>query len=281
MHTRVVQAPIALLTCVAIGCFAGWAAAQDDRPRVEYREKVTNFFGGADAALHFEVHVTKPAKGRVSWQLQAGERSDTVGGLRKVASRELEVEIKTKQPATIEIKHKLPPVKEGVVFPLKLTVAFVSEGETTPAAEWKETLWLYPESPFTDRNEWLDSLKIHLFDPEGTTAAALKKLEVPFTPVRNLAAVADVKPGILIVGENVSWARSAISPRRRWSSPSKARPSSASPPPMARCHCRSPRPTTSRLPVIFAFGEQTSLKSWTSGSAIRPGLLASRWSRGS
>jgi len=72
-------------------------------------------------------------------------------------------------------------------------------------ATHERTVWVFADDPFVNRHEWLKGLKINLFDPEKTTADPLKKLEVPFEEVATVAAMADIKEGVLLIGAGVSF----------------------------------------------------------------------------
>jgi hypothetical protein len=66
-------------------------------------------------------------------------------------------------------------------------------------------LWIFPRDPFADRSEWLKSLKITLFDPEGKTAEVLEKIRVPFTFTKNTSALDELSEGLLVIGEGTAW----------------------------------------------------------------------------
>src|SRR5262249_55947746 len=109
------------------------------------------------------------------------------------------------KPGEFVIKLLAPEVRPGVALKVRLRVALSVEGEKKPTASHERPLWVFPDDPFVNRREWLKWLKIALFDPEKTTAPALRKLEVPFEEINSVAALAAVKEGQVLVGEGVSF----------------------------------------------------------------------------
>lgn len=189
---------LALLIC-RVSCVIGLAAiAKADEPtRIVAREQPTNFFGEQEAKLTFNILAAEAFEGRVQWRLATAGRT--------LASREEELSLAADESQAVEVRHKLPPVKEGVVFPLELTITVVAAKNAEPAAELKTPLYLFGSNPFLDRKQWLESLQIQLFDPADTTAKAFTALEIPHTSLTNLDTLAELKTGVVIVGEGVAW----------------------------------------------------------------------------
>ena len=87
----------------------------------------------------------------------------------------------------------------------RITAALVADGQDRSTARYEQPLWFFPAHPFAQRAEWLKDLKITLFDPAVTTAPVLKAMEIPFEETRNVAALEELKEGLLLVGEGVSF----------------------------------------------------------------------------
>ena len=87
-----------------------------------------------------------------------------------------------------------------------MIVTVYAEGKSDKESSYEKTLWIFAADPFYNRTKWVEGLKITLYDsdPKSKTAEALKSLKVPFEEVRNPAALADLKEGLLLVGEGVS-----------------------------------------------------------------------------
>jgi hypothetical protein len=174
------------------------ARGADDKPAIDPQEKWSNVFGGRPVEFHFAVKAPKAFVGRAEWHL-------TIADLRKVAGDKKEIKAQPDQPAKLEIRLPVPPVKEGVIQAAKLQVALFADGKEKPDAVLVKPLWIFPENPFTDRSRWLKDLKIVLFDPEKKTAEVFKQTNIPFEERTNVAALGEIKNGTLIVGEGISF----------------------------------------------------------------------------
>jgi hypothetical protein len=193
------------LACILTLLTSGPARSQDQKPGqlIEPVEGWTNVFAAkqADAArdvdVHLTIHAPKDFKGRLAWSFAVGQAT--------IQRQEMALPEPTKGPAKVKIGLRVPFVREGVVAQAKLAVALIRDGQNAPAATYEKRLWIYPYEPFFDRASWLKSLKITLYDPKETTAALLKKMGVPFEEVRSAAALADLKDGLVLVGEGMSF----------------------------------------------------------------------------
>jgi len=151
-----------------------------------------NAFGDAVTPFAFRVEAQNAVKGRLTWRLATGTATIKSG----------EAELAAGANA---IKIAIPPVKDGVVLAAKLTLAAIETGKAKPTATLERDVWIFPQSPFADRGEWLKKLKISLFDPKGATAKLFDAEKIPFEEVRDVDAVAALKGGLLIVGEGVAF----------------------------------------------------------------------------
>ena len=113
--------------------------------------------------------------------------------------------MKADAPTEIAVKVALPPVKAGVVFHTKLTVAVVEADQKKPTATFEQDVWIFPHDPFADRSEWLKKLKITLFDSKGDTAKVFTAAKIPFEETKSVDTLAEVKDGVVIVGEGISF----------------------------------------------------------------------------
>ena len=183
---------------VALPFSTGAVRSAEDAPTLEPRQSWTNAFADKDLELRFTVKPATEWKGRAVWSLAAdNDRTLTKG--------EADVTATADKPAEVVVKLRTPEVKPGVVLKTRLHVFLLAGGDTKPVATHERTLWVFPDDPFVNRRVWLKALKITLFDPEKTTAEALKKLEVPFEESNNVAALAELKEGLLLIGEGVSF----------------------------------------------------------------------------
>lgn len=177
-------ARLAAGVAVAAVLAAAPAPGQDAKDAVRPVRVVGNVFGGDDVELRFRA--PGPAGGRLSWRVALGTATVKAGELPLGAG-----------DATV--KFAAPDVKDGIVLALKLTLGAAGR------AAHEHDLWVFPRDPFAGRGEWLKGLDLHLFDPKGDTAKVLAAAKVPFEEVRSVEALADLKAGVVVVGEGVSF----------------------------------------------------------------------------
>ena len=170
------------------GLFTSAAFAQSTDPGLSIQEGWSAVFGGQDAVFHATVAGVPASNGRLTWSFQ-------VHGA--VAARG------EKSGTDAEIVLAVPPVKPGVILDARLTVGWQADGASD--ARLEKPLWIFPEDPFLDRQEWLRRLDIRLFDPERTTAGVLEDAGVPFKSVRNPETLGDAEVSIVLVGEGLSF----------------------------------------------------------------------------
>jgi hypothetical protein len=196
-------------SCLAAATTA--ALPQNGKAVLEPDKKWTNFAAGSKEQIKFTVKASGDFKGRVDWRFTTSPETN-----RRVipgGTGSAEVTANAKKPASVTIPLAMPPVKEGVILETQLIVGLYAAGEEKPQAEYKKTFWLFPADPFFDRSKWFEGLKITLFDPEAkshtgetlTKLASLKDLKTPFEHERNARALADVKEGMILVAEGVSF----------------------------------------------------------------------------
>ena len=174
-----------------------WLGAAEQSVTVEPVERCSTFFAQSDVQLHYQVRSVDRYKGRVRWVLAANRRT--------IARGERAVATNPQSRATVELSLRFPPLNDGVIFPVQLTVTASRTAAATVDAEATQTLWLFPKNPFEHEKTWLNQLNLTLFDPEKKTADVLTDAEVPFRSARSLGALAEVDQGLVLIGEGVSW----------------------------------------------------------------------------
>lgn len=168
------------ILCLGISPSCALAAAA-----IEPREHWSAFFGGTEAQLH--VRLRAGVANSVGWAVTVGGHTIDRG----------ESQVGADRSATIRLR--LPPVRTGVVLGAMLTI---SAPGTKP---FEKSIWIFPQEAFAHRLTWLKGLKITLFDPEGKTAALFTKAQIPFEETRNVATLAELREGVIIVGEGTSF----------------------------------------------------------------------------
>lgn len=179
--------------CLSLLCGTGLGA-----PRVEMAplEKWANVFGGKECTNRWSVVATEPGQGRAMWTVSANERV--------IARGEQAVAFRPDGVAIVEVKWRVPEVKEGVVFPVSITVSMAEVAGHTVLATSRKEFHVFPEDPFADRREWVRKLDIRLFDPEKKTVEVLAKAGIAFTGTANIDSFTSAKDGVLVIGEGVS-----------------------------------------------------------------------------
>lgn len=160
-------------------------------------ETWNDVFGGKEAVFHVLISARETTQGRVVWRYSAGDKT--------LARQEREISVAFGRPENVEVRLPVPEVKEGVILSTTLSVSVLENGSTQATATRDKTLWVFPPDPFAGRTEWLKKLDIRLFDPEKKTTECFEKAEIPFQRVANSEALAEVKDGIIIVGEGISF----------------------------------------------------------------------------
>lgn len=191
-----VIAHLFLLAGLINGVLSSPACAEAPQVSIQYREQVTAFFPEADVHFQFDIATTHEVAGTAMWTLVANGRV--------LASGEVGARPTPDKPAVLSIERRLPMLNAGVAFPLQLKVAFRSADDKKPLGEIVQELWLLSDNPFVDRQKWLESLQLQLFDPIGDTASAFEKLDVPFKQLHNADALSELSQGTVIVGEGAS-----------------------------------------------------------------------------
>ncbi|MBC7818694.1 MAG: hypothetical protein IAG10_17535 [Planctomycetaceae bacterium] len=161
----------------------------DDALTIARVERWSSVFAESETRWTYRFSAEQPFRDRVAWRLTANQRT--------LASGELQARGEADKPGEVTVPLRWPKVKEGTALAAQL---IVSAGEV----RHEQTVWIFSRDPFADRHEWLQSLKLSVFDPPGETLKMLKDSDVPHERLRTREAVDDVTEGIVIVGEGVS-----------------------------------------------------------------------------
>lgn len=186
-----------IFTAMALLCPARALAADNEPPfAIRAVEPWSGVLGGKETEFRFQVSSTIKAEVRASWSLVAEERV--------LARRETLLEVSPDKPGVLSARFELPDAREGIVVPLDVTVG-VELGEQKQQLE--KRLWLFPDDPFALKRDWLNDLKLQLFDPAGETRRQLTVAKIPFDLLRTADQAAALGEGTLVVGEDASWSK--------------------------------------------------------------------------
>ncbi len=162
---------------------------------ISLREPWSNVFGGKESTFHVSVTGASALSGRLGWQLAAEGRT--------LARGESVITVSPAVPGEAVLRIPVPEVKPGVILQTRLSLVVLDGARETGRLE--KTLWVFPEDALADRREWLKALRLSLFDPVGKTAKLFDGLGIPYSGVRAVDALAEVKDGVIIIGEGVSF----------------------------------------------------------------------------
>lgn len=151
-----------------------------------------NLFGGAEVVARLDVAEKSSQPRRILWTLEAAEHRALTRGEADLPA----------DGQDVSVRLQLPPVKAGVIVPFVFKATLAS-GDATPAPATERKLWLFPESPWTNRRELLKERRITLFDPGGATAEILRESEIEFAETNNTAALGELADGMILVGEGI------------------------------------------------------------------------------
>jgi hypothetical protein len=170
------------------------------QPIIQPIEKWTTVFADKEVKLHFTLESKDGFKGEVYWTFAAENKRTFPRGTGSIP-----VDAKAGKPVELPILLVTPHVKPGVVLKGVLTLTAVADGKETATLE--RTIWIYPEDAFADRGKWLEDLKITIYDSarEAKTVRLLEKFKIPFEEITNPAALDEMKEGLILIGEGVSF----------------------------------------------------------------------------
>ncbi|MCF7838137.1 MAG: hypothetical protein K9N49_05860 [Candidatus Marinimicrobia bacterium] len=151
----------------------------------------------ADGQKSYRIVITDPEafRGRLLWRFAVGPGA--------VARSETALRVAAQAPLVTDIVLDVPPVREGVMIEGLLTLTVVDDAGRTRAT-LAQPLQIYPRDPVAHRNIWLQELNVQIYDPEGATRGVFDALEMPYQPLANLAALAEMKQPTVLIGEGLS-----------------------------------------------------------------------------
>lgn len=176
--------------------FSVWAALSwlasaraEDAVGIVPVERWSNVFAEGETRWTYRVTADRAFQERLAWRLTANQRT--------LAGGELDAQGDADKPANVTIPLRWPAIKDGVVLSAQLTVSIGDVRHERP-------VWIFSRDPFAGRHEWLESLKLTVFDPPGDLVKVLEDSKIPHERIRSRDALDEVTTGIVIVGEGVS-----------------------------------------------------------------------------
>lgn len=172
--------------------------APADSSSVTIAEGWGNLEAGTNAEFHAVIQSEAAIRGNLQWSVAVGPQP--------IVRREIEVTVEAGRPAAVPIQFTVPPLKSDVAVAALLTVAFQPQGpgQSKAVSSLEKTLWFFAANPFADHAASLKDKKIALFDPEEKTRKRFEQAGIPFALVPRLDAIANIREGLLIIGEGIS-----------------------------------------------------------------------------
>ncbi len=171
---------------VCIGLVAAGAAGQ--HPTAHLQTPWRALFAGEEA----ELHVHAGTRGTLSWQLTSRNRTLDSG------------EAAVTPGTTTPIRLRVPPLKPGVAMAADLTLREDAGTDQPASADSTVRFWLFSREPFAGQRRWLESLKLHVLDPDETAIPLFEAADIPFEQVQRFSQLPAVESGILLVAPGVS-----------------------------------------------------------------------------
>lgn len=175
--------------------FSGTFLQAETTNTISIREPWSNVFGGKESLFHVSVLGTSTFDGRLGWQLAAEGRT--------LARGEAAIAVRATVPGEAEIRVPIPEVKPGVIMQTRLSLVVMNAEKEVVKHE--KTLWIFPEDALANRGEWLKTLGLKLFDPVGKTSKLFDGLGIPYSTIRAIDSLSEVKDGLVLIGEGVSF----------------------------------------------------------------------------
>jgi hypothetical protein len=173
------------------------ASAQNDAVSLQLDERWSNVESGKELTLHLRCTSREPFQGRLTWAFAVGAAT--------VRRGEASVDIAGGQSKVVAITAPGQSVRPGIILETTFAALAVKDKDTQASSNLRRAFWIFPADPFADRRDWAKGLRAHLYDPKGGAAEVLKKVDFPTQVHRNLAALEEIKAGVLIIGEGLSW----------------------------------------------------------------------------
>ncbi len=184
-------------------CSACWfeAVPANEAVTVQITPRQTTFFADEDVSFQLNVSAAQAIDGVVNWQLTALHRT--------LARGEVAAKINPGKSSPLSFRLPMPHIKDGVIQQTLLTASLKETPRAEPVVILQRDLWVFSANPFVDRQEWLEQLDLHLYDPVGETAKIFDAAGIPYEKIRSITGFPATE-SIVIVGEGVSLRKNSL-----------------------------------------------------------------------
>ncbi len=153
-------------------------------------------FAGQPAEIEATVRLEPGQSAFLGWELSVSRSV--------VARGELPLAPSTETIRAVPIPFQMPSIRPDVRLPAEFRVYLIGENRKH-LAETQRRFPILGDNPFPSRAAELRALRIVLFDPIGATADTLEKADIPFGRIHGLSGFGEERPGLLLVGETLSF----------------------------------------------------------------------------
>lgn len=149
-----------------------------------------NVFAESKVDVELTLREPRSEPTRIAWSLETLQQRSLMRSEATVAAGQ----------SRARIVCNIPPLKDGVVLPLRFQAAVVGSSATA-----QRKFWVFPQAAWSGHKQALEQAKIILFDPDETTAEHLTAAEVAFSQTVNTAELAETRESSILVGEGVDF----------------------------------------------------------------------------
>ncbi len=125
---------------------------------------------------------------------------------RAVYSNKKSIDLDMDDSSSFDIHVPIPSPKKNNISEALLEIV-LAEASSGQEYKYLEVIKILGADPFRYQKNWLTSLDIHLYDPNGNTAQIFKKAGIPFKKIQFLKIEKLNPQGVLIVGESTKLKR--------------------------------------------------------------------------
>lgn len=160
-------------------------------------ETWSTVFGEQATIRHFKISTARSFTGRVEWRITAGGATISRG--------EQHLVLNQGHPEILQVTATPPKVKPGISGEMVISIWAIEKDDSPPLAHIEKKISIFSPEILVDDLQQIKGANIHLFDPKKETAEIFRQAKIPFTLVRNIETITELKGGILVLGEGLSW----------------------------------------------------------------------------
>ena len=182
-----------MLACIAVAQRGDAQDAATPPVSVRLAHGWTNVFAGKPTKLDCQVTSQAAGAATLYWSVSLDRAV--------IARSERAMNLEANRAAEVSLDVDFPELKPGLIVPAAVTLEVRTQGGLR--AQANVVLHVFSPDVTANREQWLKSLEIALFDPAGKTGTAFEASRFPF---RNIEGP-EGSNGLIVVGEGIEPAR--------------------------------------------------------------------------